>query len=264
MISPSERVIARIDGFIGWMIFNNPERNNALSFDMWQAMDAILDHYDSNPDVRVLVVCGAGDKAFSSGADISEFDRVRSTPQQIEHYNHTAGSASKKLVTISKPTIAMIRGWCMGGGLAVALACDLRISSVKARFGIPAAKLGLGYSWPGVKMILDLVGPARAKEILFTGRHFTASEAQNMGLINRSVPDNELENDTRACCDMIGGNAPLTIQAAKGIIAELINPAGKIDYTHCEELVARCSGSEDYIEGRRAFLEKRKPVFRGK
>jgi enoyl-CoA hydratase len=264
MISPSQWVIARIDGIIGWMIFNNPERNNALSLDMWQAMHIILDHYEDNPDVRVIVVCGAGNRAFASGADISEFDKMRSTPEQVASYDRIAEAASRKLVTIGKPTIAMIRGWCMGGGLAVALTCDLRIAAASARFGIPAAKLGLGYSWPGVKMIIDLVGPACAKEILFTGHRFTASEAQNMGLINRSVADDELEKDVLSYCDMIGGNAPLTIQAAKGVIAELIKPAEKIDYARCEELVVRCFESEDYIEGRRAFMEKRKPVFRGK
>lgn len=264
MISPSERVIARIDGAVGWVIFNNPERNNALSLDMWKAIHVILDHYGSNSDVRVIVVCGAGDKAFSSGADISEFDKVRSTPEQVASYNSTIESASKKLATIGKPTIAMIRGWCMGGGVGVALACDLRIAAANASFGIPAARLGLSYRWPGVKMIIDLVGPACAKEILFTGRHFTAAEAQNMGLINRTVADNELENFVRSYCDLIGSNAPLTIQAAKGIIAELVKPPENIDYAHCEELDTRCFGSEDYIEGRRAFLEKRKPVFRGK
>ena len=264
MISPSERIMARIDGFVGRLILNNPERNNALSFDMWQAMQIVLDHYEQNPHVRVIVVCGAGDKAFASGADISEFETMRSTPEQIAVYNRTAESASRKLATIGKPTVAMIRGWCMGGGLAVALACDLRIASVNARFGIPAAKLGLGYSWPGVKTLMDLVGPACAKEILFTARRFTATEAQSVGLINRCVAEEELENDVQSYCDMLGGNAPLTIQAAKGVISELMKPAEKIDYAHCEALVARCFGSEDYIEGRRAFLEKRKPVFKGK
>ena len=198
MISPSERVIARIDGLIGWMIFNNLERNNALSLDMWKAIHVILDHYGNNADVRIIVVCGAGDKAFSSGADISEFGKVRSTPNQVTSYSSAAESASRKLGTIGKPTIAMIRGWCMGGGVGIALACDLRIAAASSCFAIPAARLGLGYGWAGVKMIVDLVGPACAKEMLFTGRHFTAIEAQNMGLINQSVADDELENTVRS------------------------------------------------------------------
>jgi len=264
MISPSERVLAKIDGSIGWMIFNNPERKNALSLDMWESIPVILDHYGSNPDVRVIVVCGTGETAFCAGADISEFDNARSTPEQIARYNSIGKTASQKLAIIDKPTIAMIRGWCMGGGVGIALACDLRIASANARFGIPAAKLGLGYAWPGIQMVIDLVGPAYAKEILFTGRQFNAVEALGMGLINRTVPDNELETYVRTYCDLISSNAPLTIQATKSILAELLKPQENIDYAWCEELVARCSASEDYIEGRRAFLEKRKPVFRGK
>jgi enoyl-CoA hydratase/carnithine racemase len=263
-LSPSERVIARIDGNIGWLIFNNPEHNNALSLDMWKAMDVILDHYNSNPDVRVVVVCGAGEKAFTAGADISEFDKVRSTPEQVAHYNITGQAASKKLITINKPTIAMIRGWCMGGGVGVALACDLRIAATSSRFAIPAAKLGMSYGWPGIKMIVDLVGPAFAREILYTGRAYSSVEATNMGLINRVVADNELEDEVRSYCDMISANAPLSIGATKFIIAELLKPRGTADYALCEELDARCYASEDYIEGRHAFLEKRKPVFRGR
>jgi enoyl-CoA hydratase/carnithine racemase len=264
MISPSKRVIARIEDSTGWLIFNQPDRNNAVTLEMWQAMHVVLDHYAENPDVRVIVVCGAGDKAFTSGADISEFDTVRSTPEQVAHYNKTGETASKKLYTINKPTIAMIRGFCMGGGIGIALACDMRISAASARFGIPAAKLGLGYSWSGVKMIIDLAGPAFTREILFTGRTFTAAEAHGMGLVNRVIADNELESFVRTYCEMMGGNAPLTIQAAKSIIVELMKPDGNIDVARLEDLDARCYASEDYIEGRRAFLEKRKPVFRGR
>ncbi|MEE9911585.1 MAG: enoyl-CoA hydratase/isomerase family protein [Deltaproteobacteria bacterium] len=263
-MSPSEHVMARIDGPVGWLIFNHPERNNALSLEMWKAMQVVLDHYSGNSDVRVVVVCGAGEKAFTAGADISEFDRVRRTPEQIAHYNSTGHAASRKLMTIEKPTIAMIRGWCMGGGVGVALACDLRIAAASARFAIPAAKLSIGYGWPGIKMIIDLVGPAFTREILFTGRNFTAAEAQNMGLINRVVADDELETFVSSYCDMMGKNAPLSIQATKGTVAELLKPAENIDYARCEELDARCYASEDYVEGRRAFLEKRNPVFRGK
>ncbi|MBN1546681.1 MAG: enoyl-CoA hydratase/isomerase family protein [Syntrophaceae bacterium] len=264
MISPSERVIARIEGSTGWLIFNQPERNNALTLEMWQAMYAVLDHYAENPDVRVIVVCGAGDRAFTAGADVSEFDKVRSTPEQVAYYNKTGETASRKLYTINKPTIAMIRGFCMGGGMGIALTCDMRISAASAHFGIPAAKLGLGYSWPGLKMIIDLAGPAFAREILFTGRTFTAAEAHGMGLVNRVVADNELEDFVQSYCDMIGSNAPLTIQAAKNIIVELMKTSENIDIPRMEELDARCYASEDYIEGRRAFLEKRKPVFRGR
>ncbi|MCG6536753.1 MAG: enoyl-CoA hydratase-related protein, partial [Syntrophales bacterium LBB04] len=162
-------------------------------------------------------------------------------------YNSIVKAVSQKLAIIDKPTIAMIQGWCMGGGVGIALACDLRIAAENACFGIPAAKLGLGYAWPGIKKIIDLIGPAYAKEILFTGRHFTAVEAQGMGLINRTVADNELETYVRSYCDSISSNAPLTIQATKGILAELLKLQENIDYAWCEELAARCFASEDYI-----------------
>jgi enoyl-CoA hydratase len=264
MISPSERMIAKIDGGTGWMIFNNPQHRNAVSLDMWEAVKAILDCFESDPRVRVIVLRGAGEKSFVSGADISEFENQRSSPEQIAKYNRIAGVALEKLNNIKKTTIAMIHGWCIGGGMAIALACDLRIASDKARFGIPAARLGIGYGWAGVKMLKDLVGPAYAKEILFTARHFTASEAQGMGLINRTLPEADIDQYVRSYCDMISQNAPLTIAAAKGIIAELSKTTKDMDRSRCDELVDRCSASEDYIEGRRAFLEKRKPLFTGK
>ena len=264
MISPSERMIAEKDGAIGWMIFNNPERRNALSMDMWQAIPAILEHFERDPDVRVVVLKGAGDKAFVAGADISQFEKQRSSAESIAQYDRIAEAANLKLQELRKPTIAMIHGFCIGGGVGVALQCDLRIAADTARFGIPAARLGLGYRWAGVKKLVDLVGPSFAKEIFFTARHFTAAEALGMGLINRAVPEAELDGYVRNYCAMMAENAPLTMEAVKGVVHELAKPGAQFDRAHCEALVARCFDSQDYIEGRRAFMEKRKPVFAGK
>ena len=264
MISPTERMIAEKDGAIGWMIFNNPERRNALSLDMWQAMPVILDHFDRDPEVRVIVLKGAGDKAFVSGADISQFEKQRSSPETIAQYDAIAEVANARLQEIRKPTIAMIHGYCIGGGVGVALQCDLRIAADDARFGVPAARLGLGYRWAGVKKLVDLVGPSFAKEIFFTARHFSAAEALAMGLVNRALPAAELEPYVRNYCALMAENAPLTMEAVKGVVGELAKPGAQIDRAHCEALVARCFDSQDYIEGRRAFMEKRKPLFAGK
>jgi enoyl-CoA hydratase len=264
MISPTERMIAEKDGAIGWMIFNNPDRRNAVSLDMWQAMPVILDHFDRDPEVRVIVLKGAGDKAFVSGADISQFEKQRSSPETIAQYDVVAERANVKLGEIRKPTIAMIHGFCIGGGVGIALQCDLRIAADTARFGVPAARLGVGYRWSGVKKLVDLVGPSFAKEIFYTARHFSAAEAVVMGLINRALPAHELESYVRGYCAMIAENAPLTMEAVKTVVSELAKPGTEIDRARCEAVVARCFGSEDYIEGRRAFMEKRKPVFAGK
>jgi enoyl-CoA hydratase/carnithine racemase len=264
MLSPTERMIAEIDPPIGWLVFNNPARRNAVSLDMWQAIPQILDAYERDPAVRVIVLKGAGDKAFVSGADISEFEQNRSSPEAVARYEEIGNTAQSRILNASKPTIAMIHGFCMGGGVGVALACDLRIAAAGAQFGIPAAKLGIGYRLSGVMRLIELVGPAFAKEIFYTARRFTAAEAHGMGLVNRVLPEAELEGFVRSYCAMIGENAPLSLAATKGIIAELSKLPDEVDRARCEELVRHCFESEDYIEGRRAFMEKRKPQFRGR
>jgi enoyl-CoA hydratase len=264
MISPTERMIAEVDGPIGWIVFNNPARRNAVSMDMWQAIPEILDAYERDPAVRVIVLKGAGDKAFVSGADISEFEKNRASPEAVARYDEIGARAQGRLQNATKPTIAMIHGFCMGGGVGVALACDLRIASQSAQFGIPAAKLGIGYRVNGLVRLMDLVGPAYAKEIFYTARRFTAAEAQGMGLINRALPDGELEAFVRSYCAMIAENAPLSLAAVKGIVAELTKIPAHADRARCEELVKACFDSEDYVEGRRAFMEKRKPAFKGR
>ncbi len=259
----TQNMIAEVDGAIGWMIFNKPARRNAVSLDMWAAIPEILDLFEQDPAVRVIVLKGAGEQAFVSGADISEFEQARASSAGNEHYDRVSDAASLRLIDCTKPTIAMINGWCIGGGLAIALECDLRIASDTARFGIPAARLGLGYGAPGVKKLMEVVGPSFTKEIFFTARHFTAPEALAMGLVNRVLPAAELEAHTRGYCATIADNAPMTMHALKRTVSELLKgPAG--DDAVSDRLVKACFESEDYIEGRRAFMEKRRPVFRGR
>jgi len=258
----TENMLADIDGSIGWMIFNKPARRNAVSLDMWEAIPAILDRFEQDPAVRVIVLKGAGDQAFVSGADISQFEKARASRESNAHYDEISGEAGRRLAACTKPTIAMIRGFCIGGGLAIAIGCDIRIANEDARFGIPAARLGLGYGASGVRQLMHLVGPSFTKEIFLTARHFSAAEAKEMGLINRVVADGALEDYTRRYCATIGDNAPMTMHALKRTVAEL-GRGEKADLAACDRLIKACFESQDFIEGRRAFMEKRRPVFRG-
>jgi len=260
----SPHMIAEIDGAIGWITFNKPQRRNAISTDMWEALPRILDDFEANPDVRVIVLKGAGDKAFISGADISQFEQARNTPEQVAAYERFVEGSGERLQTVAKPTIAMIRGYCIGGGVAVALNCDLRICSDDSKFGVPAARLGLGYRASGINKLVATVGPAYAKEIFFTARHFTADEAERMGLVNRVVPVAELEDYVRSYCATIADNAPLTMLAVKRTVHEIGKLPEHVDRELCDRLVKACFASEDYREGRTAFMEKRRPQFKGR
>jgi enoyl-CoA hydratase len=262
-LSPTERMIARKDGAIGWMIFNNPARRNAVSLDMWEAMPVILEEFEKDPAIRVIVLTGAGDRAFVSGADISEFEQRRSTAETTRHYDAVADRANNALHRASKPTVAMIRGWCVGGGVAVAIACDVRIAAEDARFGIPAARLGLGYKMAGVRRLMDLVGPAVTKDIFFTARHYAAADALRIGLVNEVVPTAELDTYVRRYVQSIADNAPLTIAALKRTVAELLVDPDRRDTEAIAAMIEACFASEDYREGRTAFMEKRPPRFRG-
>ncbi len=259
----TDRMIAEKDGGIGWITFNNPARHNAVSVAMWEAIPQILDDYENDPDVRVVVLKGAGEKAFVSGADISEFGERRNSPEAVAEYNRISGDAHVRLQKCPKPVIAMIRGYCFGGGTGIAVTCDMRIASDDAIFAVPAAKLGLGYAADGIKRLMDLVGPSYAKEIFYTARRFTADEAHGMGLANRVVPAAELESYVRDYATTIAGNAPLTIGAVKIAVAELLKPDDEADLSLADAAVDRCFKSSDYVEGRTAFMEKRKPNFQG-
>jgi enoyl-CoA hydratase len=256
-------LLAKKEPPIGWMIFNNPDRRNAVTYEMWAAMPGVLADYAADPQVRVVIVRGGGELTFIAGADISEFEAKRGTPEDIARYNAALAEGSAPLIQLPKPTIAMIRGHCIGGGLGIALGCDLRIAADDARFGIPAALLGLGYSYEGVKRLVDLVGPSFAKEIFYTARQFDAAEALAMGLINRALPAVELETYTREYAARIAGNAPLTIKAAKLAVDAAVAETGQTDLREVRAAVEACNHSADYREGRRAVLEKRRPQFKG-
>lgn len=260
----TEKLVATKEGAIGWIIFNNPERHNAVSLEMWQSLPLVLDSFNADSDVRIIVLKGAGEKAFVSGADISQFKEKRSSAEAVKIYNTTSDAASEALRNCPKPTIAMIRGYCIGGGTATAVNCDVRIAADNARFGVPAAKLGLGYRFSGINRLATLVGPSFAAEIFFTARQFTAQEALQMNLVNRVVPAAELEQYTRDYADTIAKNAPLTIAAVKRALIEYNKDPAQRDIALCHKMVDDCFASEDYKEGQAAFMEKRKPVFKGR
>jgi enoyl-CoA hydratase/carnithine racemase len=260
----TDKMIAEKEGPIGWITFNNPARHNAVSISMWQALAHMVQDYASDDSLRVVVLKGAGGKAFVSGADISEFEQERSTPASTQAYRQAAHGATQALQCMDKPTIALIQGYCVGGGVSLALSCDLRIAAEGARFGVPAAKLGLGYEYEGVKKLVDVVGPSFAKEIFYTGRQFSAAEALAMGLVNRIVADDALKSYVQQYCDAIAANAPLTVSSIKTLVAQAMQDESARDMALCQRVVDACFNSEDYVEGRRAFMEKRKPVFRGR
>jgi enoyl-CoA hydratase/carnithine racemase len=258
-----EKMLSRKEGGIGYVIFNNPERHNAVSLDMWEAASRFLDNFRNDKSIRVVVLTGAGGKAFVSGADISKFEEERSDEKAIARYNKAVDQAYTAVYEFPKPTIAMIRGYCLGGGVGLAVCCDLRICSDNSRFAVPAAKLGLGYGYTGIKRLSDIVRPAFTKEIFFTARQFDATEAQAMGLVNRVVPKDELETYVRDYAAMIVGNAPLTVDSVKYIVGEAAKDESERNIARCTELVNQCFASNDYAEGRKAFMEKRKPAFTG-
>ena len=257
------QILSTVAGAIGTLTFNNPERHNAVSLEMWREATGELEKLAADAAVRVVVLTGAGGKSFVSGADISKFESERSSTDAVATYNAAVERFSQTLLDYPKPTIAMIRGFCIGGGVGIAVCCDLRICNQGSRFGIPAAKLGLGYGMENLRRLMNLVGPQFVNEMLFTARQFDAAEASAMGLVNRVVPDREIEDYVRLMADTIAANAPLTIRAVKGIVRELLLDTAERDTAGCELLVRRCFESTDYQEGRRAFLEKRKPVFTG-
>lgn len=260
----TDKMIAEKSDGIGWMIFNNPERHNAVSLDMWEAVIDIIADFEHDEAVRVVVVRGVGEKSFVSGADVSKFDDERAAQNAVQRYDAVTEGAYSSLRASSKPTIAMIQGYCIGGGANLAVCCDLRICSDTAKFAIPAARLGLGYGYTRVRRLLDVVSPAFAKEIFFTARQFGAEDARIMGLVNRVLPQGELEAYVTDYARQIAANAPLTVSSIKRIVSEALKDPTDRDLALCERLVRECFESEDYAEGRLAFAEKRKPSFKGR
>lgn len=259
------KIIGRVDDDgIGWLIFNQPERHNALSLEMWQGIGDVLEAFAADPAVRVAVMRGAGGKAFVSGADISEFDTRRASAAQKDEYGKIAGRANRWLATLEKPLLALIEGYCIGGGLATALSADIRIATPDSRFGIPAARLGLGYEYEGLAKLARTVGPARARDIMFSARFMGAEEALRMGLVNFVYERDDIERETIAYAERIAGNAPLTVRAAKAALNTWERGSREADVQRVAGLVNACFDSEDYKEGRRAFQEKRTPDFQGR
>jgi enoyl-CoA hydratase/carnithine racemase len=264
VVTGSEKMLARKADGIGWLTFNNPERHNAVSMEMWQAVERIMADYTADPEVRVIVLTGAGGRAFVSGADISKFESERSGEAAVAAYQAQTARAYDAVSDCPKPTIAMIQGHCIGGGTALAVCCDMRICGETASFGVPAAKLGLGYPLAGIRRLVDLVGPSFAKEIFYTGKKWSSEDARIMGLVNRVVPNDQLEAFVTDYAKTIAGNAPLTVGSVKFIVGQALKDRGAADEAACDTLVKACFASEDYIEGRRAFLEKRPPQFKGR
>jgi len=263
-MTQTDKLLSRKEGGVGIVTFNNPERHNAVSLEMWEATTHILKEFAADEEVRVVVLTGAGDKAFVSGADISKFASERASIEATRAYDVTTAAAFGSIYEFPKPTIAMIRGYCIGGGVGLASCCDLRICSDDSRFAVPAAKLGLGYAYAGLKRLVDVVGQSFAKEIFYTARQFNAQEAYAMGLVNRVVPAAELESYVKSITDMICANAPLTIKAVKFTVGEILKDESKRDAARVDKMVEACFASRDYTEGRTAFMEKRKPVFTGR
>ena len=261
---PGDKMLGEKLGPIGIMTFNNPERHNAVSLDMWQAADTILSDFVRDPAIRVIVITGAGGKAFVSGADISKFESERASMEAVRSYNTAVERMYGGIYNMPKPTIAMIRGYCIGGGLGLAISCDIRICSEGSKFALPAAKLGLGYGFVPMQRFVDVVGPAFTKEIFFTARQYDAATALRWGLVTHVLPDAEVEGFVMAMAETIAGNAPLTIGAVKAIAQEIVKDPDQRDRATCDRLVEQCFASQDYIEGRRAFMAKRKPNFTGR
>ena len=260
----TSQLFAEVDGGVAVVTFSNPAKHNALTAAMRDALPGLLTALQADAGVRVVVLTGAGDKAFISGADISEFGERRTDPAARADYDASWERANRAWQALGKPVIAMIRGYCIGGGLLTALQADIRIASEDSQFGVPAARLGLGYRFPGVTALTELAGPARAAEILFSARRFPAAEALRMGLVNRVVPAAELRAEVMSLAADIARNAPLTVAACKAAIREAGRPAGQRDLTRVEAMVEACFRSEDYREGQRAFAEKRPPAFTGR
>lgn len=259
----TDKIQSRVEDGVGHLVFNNPEKRNAVSLEMWQAAERVIEDFAADDTVRVVVLSGAGEKAFVSGADVSKFEDERATAEAVSHYNATTARFYDTLESFPKPTIAMITGSCVGGGVALALCCDLRFCGESSRFSIPAARLGVGYGFKGLKRLVDVVGPAFAKEMFFTARLFSAAEAYEMRLVNRVLPDDRVEAHVVDTARGITENAPLTVASVKAVIGEVVKDPDARDLERCEVMVRACFESQDYIEGRRAFLEKRTPRFIG-
>src|SRR3989475_1513087 len=258
------KILQSVRDGVGVITFNNPEKRNAMSLEMWEGLGQALTELRDDPAVRVVVLVGAGDKAFVSGADISQFEKTRHNAQASEEYSRRSEAQRALLASYPKPTIACIRGFCLGGGMQVAMLTDIRLASDNSQFGIPAAKLGIAYGYDGLKNLVSLVGPSWARLIVYTGMRIDSAEALRIGLVDRVLPNAGVWDATMEIARTISGNAPLAIQAAKITIAQVLKDERKRDMNAIKDIGNACMDSEDFREGRTAFMEKRKPQFKGK
>jgi enoyl-CoA hydratase/carnithine racemase len=258
------KILQSVADGVGVITFNNPDKRNAMSLDMWEGLGHALVELRDDAEVRVVILVGAGDKAFVSGADISQFEKNRHNAAASEEYSKRSAAQRALLANYPKPIIACIHGFCLGGGMQVAMAADIRIAAEHSQFGIPAAKLGIAYGYDGLRNLVSLVGPSWARLLMYTGMRIDSAEAVRIGLIDRMVPDTELWGATMEIARTISGNAPLAIQAAKITIAQVLKDPAERDMDAIKQAGIACMDSEDFREGRRAFMEKRKPEFRGR
>jgi enoyl-CoA hydratase/carnithine racemase len=256
-------MLASVADGVGTVTFNQPEKRNAMSVEMWEGLGQILQGFAADPAIRVVVLTGAGDKAFVSGADISQFEQQRGDDEARREYERKSAFGREIFDTFAKPTIARIRGFCIGGGLAIAMNADLRIASDDSQFGIPAARLGISYGYSSVRKLVSLVGPAEARMLLLTGDRVAAAEALRMGLINRVVPVADLDATVAKIAGTIATNAPLSVASMKMTITEATKDSAEANLAAIQASIAGCFDSADYREGRTAFMAKRKPVFTG-
>jgi enoyl-CoA hydratase/carnithine racemase len=258
------KILKSASGGVGTITFNNPEKRNAVSLDMWDGLGQALAELRDDADVRVVVLTGTGDKAFVSGADISQFEKSRHNAATSEEYSRRSAAQRALLADYPKPVIACIRGFCLGGGLQIAMLSDMRFAAEDSQFGIPAAKLGIAYGYDGLKRLVSLVGPSQARLLMYTGSRIGSAEALRIGLIDRVMANDELLPATLEIARTIAGNAPLAIKAAKLTIAEVLKDESRRDLEAIRQAGIACMDSEDFREGRRAFMEKRKPAFKGR
>jgi enoyl-CoA hydratase/carnithine racemase len=264
IVMQDEKIIGHRDGPVGHIIFNNPTKLNAVSLDMWERVHGLLREYAEDSAIRAVVVSGAGGKAFVSGADISKFESERANMEAQKKYDAISGQSYDFLYSFPKPTIAKITGYCIGGGMNLAGCCDLRFCNETARFGVPAAKLGLGYGFERIRRLAESIGLSKTLEVIYTGRQFSAQEALDMGFVQRVLADDQLDRTVAETTAYIANNAPLTIALAKAAAREIGKPEAQRDFDRLNAMVKACFDSQDYVEGRRAFMEKRKPNFQGK